>query len=145
MHLNIHFNQWNNACQFKILFEINLSDVIHECRVIKKKTAKKNHVWDFLTMYHCGSVVILKFLTMSEGKEMYFQNEYWQSHCRPQIGLFSNWFHGGIKIHWVIPLHCVGMCSVLMDTVCVYINGRILFPRMTMTLVDWLGAKLLCV
>ena len=141
MHLNIHFNQWNNACQF----EINLSDVIHEQGVIKKKKSPKNQDWDSLTMHHSGSLVILKFLTMSEGKEMYFQNEYWQSHCRPQIGLFSNWFHEGIKIHWVIPLHCVGMCSVLMQTVCVCINGRILFPLMTMTLVDWLGAKLLCV
>lgn len=56
-------------------------------------------------------------------KEMDFHNTYWQNHWRPQIGLFSNWFHEGIKRHWVIPLHCVGMCLVLLHYSCLCMEG----------------------
>ena len=65
MHLNIHFNQWNNACQFEILFEINLSDVIHECRVIKKKTAKKKSCLRLshnVPLWVCGDFEILNYV-----------------------------------------------------------------------------------
>lgn len=95
-----------------------LNDVCSACNVEKKERKKKEWLktqhGNFLTKNQSGSAYWWHTLKMCREKEMYFHNTYWQNHWRPQIGLSSNWFHEGIKRHWVIPLHCVGMCLVLL-------------------------------